>query len=153
MKTLNLGNKIQYFALPLAIVLIFAASSYAFGLLSTQTTMNSTGLVASANLGLYSDSACTNTVSAINWGTVYPAGNYTTTIYMKNLGTVNETLTIQITNWTPSSASPYLTITSSYAGQTLSLNQVLPVTFTLRVSQTITGIASFSNNIVITSQG
>jgi archaellum component FlaG (FlaF/FlaG flagellin family) len=134
-------------------VLLVTTSGYAYGLLTGQNTLSSSGVVASANIGVYSDQACTQSLTSISWGTCYPSSNATAVIYVKNLGTVNEALTVQAANWSPSTASTYLTLTSDYSGQSLTPGQVLKVTFTLRVSSGITGITSFSFNVVLTSQG
>ena len=139
--------------LGLAAVFLVSTSAYAFGLLTSQNTMNSTGIVANSDIGVYSNAACTQARSSIDWGTCYPGDNKTSVVYLKNLGTVNSILTIQASNWAPSLASSYLTLVSTYAGQALTPGQVLQVTFTLRVSKTIQQISSFAFNINIISQG
>lgn len=140
-------------ALVLATAIILVSTPYAYGLISSQNTMNTSGIIANANTGVYSDAAATQSMTSITWGSCYPGVSYQAVAYIKNLGTVSETLTIQTANWTPSSASTPITLSSDYSGQTLTPNQVLKVTFTLAVASNIAGITAFSFNIVITSQG
>jgi len=56
-------------------------------------------------------------------------------------------------NWNPSSASSYMTLSWNYGGQTLAVNEVKQVKFTLAVSSSITGITSFSFDITIAANG
>jgi hypothetical protein len=54
-------------------------------------------------------------------------------------------------NWTPPEAANYITLSWNYAGQTLNPSEVLTLTFTLQVSQQITGINKFQFDIMITA--
>ena len=136
------------------VALIFVGSSYAFGLITSQNNVPTTGVLLSVNIGAYSDSACTKNMTSINWGGVYPGDNQTAVMYIKNLGTANITLTIQTASWNPAVASSYFTLSSTYSGQTLKQGQVLPITFTLKVASTVNDpITNFGFNIVINSQG
>ncbi|MDQ1279286.1 MAG: hypothetical protein QG670_546 [Thermoproteota archaeon] len=148
-----LSNYRSLIVMGIVVSLAATVSGYAVGLLTHQDILNSSGIIASANIGKYSDQACTRNATSISWGTCYPGGNATSIVYFKNLGTVNEAFTIQTSNYVPSMASTYLTLTSDYSGQSLTPGQVLKVTFTLKVSSGITGITNFSFNIVVTSQG
>ena len=140
-------------ALVLATAIILISIPSVSGLIQSQNTVNTSGIIANANTGVYSDSAATQSMTSINWGSCYPGVSYQAVAYIKNLGTVTESLSIQTADWIPSSASSYLTLSSDYSGQTLAPNQVLKVTFTFTVASNIAGITTFSVNIVITSQG
>ncbi len=66
-------------------VIVFSTSAYASGLLSSnKTAMNTTGVIATAAVGVYSDAAATQNMTSINWGTCYPGSNYTYVVYVKN---------------------------------------------------------------------
>jgi hypothetical protein len=104
-------------------------------------------------VGIYWDSACTNRTSSINWGTLESGSNKTVTLYFRNEGNSAATLSRATQNWNPSTASNYMTLNWNYAGQTLSVNQVLQIRLTLTVSSTVSGITSFSFDIVITAIG
>lgn len=138
----------------LAVTIIFATSAYAFGLISGQHNVDTTGIVLGVNIGSYADAACTQNQTTINWGGLYPGGNATALLYIKNLGTTALTLQVQTLNWSPSGVSSYLTLTSNYLGQTLTPGQVLPITFKLSASSSIPSqITTFSFTIGIISQG
>ena len=128
-------------------------SVYTFGLLANQNTMNTTGVVADLMLGVYSDSTCTLNYTLIDWGACYPAENKAVVAYIKNLGTVNATLSLQTSNWNPSTASSILALNTNYLGQTITSDEVIPITFTLFVPSDVTSINTFSFDIIIISTG
>ena len=72
------------------------------GTIGSGTTDN--GTIDTINVGVYSDSACTQTATALNVGTLNPGGTATQTIYIKNAGNTAETLTMTTNNWTPTNA-------------------------------------------------
>jgi len=130
--------------------LILANSNYIFGLLSTVLPINTSGVITSADLEAYWDSECTNAVSSINWGTIYPGGSKNVTIYLKNTGNVPLNLSLSTDNWNPSNAGTYLTLTWDYSGEQLQPGGVVQVTLTLTVSSNTQGITNFSFDVVIT---
>jgi len=134
----------------LTVVLIMANANSIYGLLSAVTSIGSSGVVSSANLGVYQESQCINTLSSINWGTISPGGTATYTVYVKNTGTVALTLTFTTGSWSPASASTYFTLTWSYTGSQINSNAVVPITFTLSLSQSVTGVSDFQFQITIT---
>ena len=73
---------------------------------------------------MYSDQAGTFNQSSINLGTGYSNSNVIASVYVKNLGIVNEVLSVQTKNLIPSKASAYLTLTSNSTGQVLAPRQV-----------------------------
>ena len=134
-----------------AAALILSNSEYILGLLSSSLRINTSGMVTSVNLEVYWDSACTNKVTSIDWGIIPPGGSAAKTVYIKNIGNVPITLSLNTENWNPPGAANYLTLTWNYtSGTKIQPNNVLPVTLTLTVSSSIQGIDSFSFNIVIT---
>jgi hypothetical protein len=79
------------FSITMAVVALIitgiALSLNTFATFTTSTTVSSTGTVsASANLGVYSNSACTTPLSSINWGTLTAGGTAIQIIYVKNTG-------------------------------------------------------------------
>ena len=125
----------------------------ATSLLQTNRTIPNAGSVKGVGVGIYWDSACTNRTSSINWGLLDPGSNKTVTVYVRNEGNAAATLSKAAQNWNPSTASSYMTLNWNYAGQTLSVNQVLQVKLTLVVSSTVSGITNFSFDIIITATG
>ena len=124
-----------------------------FSLIQTNRTISSTGSVKGIGVGIYWDSACTNRVSSITWGVIDPGSNKTMTVYVRNEGNSVVTLSRTAQNWNPATSPTYMTLNWNYAGQTLSINQVLQIRFTLVVSPTISGITNFAFDILVTATG
>jgi hypothetical protein len=120
----------------------------------TQTkTVPNVGTIKTIGVGIYSDQACVNSISSIDWGIVSPGSNVNKTVYIRNEGNAAATLTMTASNWTPSNSPNYMTLRWDYAGQSLSKGQVIQVKFTLGVSSSIAGIASFGFDLTITANG
>jgi hypothetical protein len=122
----------------------------ALGALVANRTISSTGNITAVGVGVYSDAACTTTLSTINWGTLSPGGTATQTIYVRNEGTVSVTLTMTTGSWNPASASSYIGLTWNRENYVLAAGSVVQASLTLTVSSSITGITSFSFTITIT---
>ena len=58
-------------------------------------------------------------------------------------------LTLETDNWFPSKVTDYLTLIWNYNGKPLKLNQTIPITITLFISENIIGINDFSFDITI----
>ena len=105
-------------------------------------------------LKVCSDSACTIPIKNFNWGAISPGRTATTTVYIKNTEDSNSlTLSIQASNWNPTSASQYLTLSWDKQGTVLAPGQSTEATITLTVSSSITGITSFNVQISISGTG
>jgi len=119
------------------------------GTLLGQVTLPNLGTVKAMGVGVYWDSGCSNSVTSVNWGTVSPGSTNDVTVYIKNEGNAAETLSSTAENWNPSGASAYMSLSWDYAGQVVDVGDVVQVTLSLSVSDTIEGITSFSFDIVI----
>ena len=122
-------------------------------LVQTSRTVSSVGSVKGIGVGIYWDPACTNSTSSINWGLLDQGSNKTVTVYIRNEGNSVVTLSKATGNWNPPAASSYLSLNWDYAGQSLSVNQVLKTKLTLIVSSTISEITNFSFDVTITATG
>jgi len=120
------------------------------GLLTKTLALPSQGAVKAIGIGVYRDRSCSSKVSSIDWGTAEVGSVKTVTVYIRNEGNAAITLSINTTNWSPSTASKYISLSWNYDGQPIDPNQVIQVTLTLSVSSSITGISSFSFDIMIT---
>ena len=129
------------------------AAVFASGALISSKTVDSTGIIATTDLGIYSNSACTQSLTLVNWGTVSPGNSVTRIIYVKNLGTTQMTLGMSGENWNPANANGPITVTWNRENTTIAPNQVTSATLTLSVSSSISAITSFSLDIVITGFG
>ena len=122
----------------------------ALGALVATRTVTNSGSVTAVGVGVYSDSGCTTALSAISWGTVNPGDVKTYTMYVKNTGNVPVKLNMTVSNWNPSSASSYITLTWNQEKYVLPAGQVVPAVLTLSVSSSVSGVTSFSFDITIT---
>jgi hypothetical protein len=120
---------------------------------SMQTNMkiSNQGALKAVGVGVYLDSGLTNKVSSIDWGVLEPGSNVNKTVYIRNEGNAAATLSLTTSNWSPSNASNYLTLTWNYGDQTLNVNEAIQVKFTLSASSSVTGITNFSFDITITA--
>jgi hypothetical protein len=122
-------------------------------LVQTNRTISNSGSVKGIGVGVYWDSACTNRTSSIVWGVLDPGSDKTVTVNVRNEGNSVVTLSKATQNWNPSTASSSMTLNWNYAGQTLSVNQVLQIRLTLVISPAVSGITNFSFDILITATG
>lgn len=136
-----------------AVIIGMILTIFASGAIVSSANVSSSGIVATANLRIYSDSACTQTITSIDWGTVSSGSSINKTVYIKNVGTAPLTLSLTKNNWNPTTANGPITLTWNREGTTLAVNQVSAATLTLGVSSGINGITSFSVNIVISGTG
>ena len=119
--------------------------------IQTNTKISNQGALKTVGVGVYWDSGLTNKVSSIDWGILEPGSNVNKTVYIRNEGNAAATLSMTTSNWNPSNASNYLTLTWNYGGQTLNVNEAIQVKFTLSASSSVTGITNFSFDITITA--
>jgi len=112
-------------------------------------TISNAGSVKAVGVGVYWDQACSSSVSSIDWGILEQGSNVSRTVYIRNEGNAVAKLTVTASNWNPSNASSYMSLSWDYGGQTLSVGEVIQVKFTLSVSADITGITNFSFDIVV----
>lgn len=132
-------------SLALTLFVILLAS----GAIVTTATVSSSRVISTANLGIYSDSACTQRITSINWGNILPSSSVTRTVYIKNTGNTALTLRMATTSWSPTAANGPITLSWNRENTVLNANQVTTATLTLRAQSSISGITTFSMSIVI----
>ena len=120
------------------------------GLLMSSQTVQSGGTVNSVNVGVYSDSGCTQNCTTLDWGAITPGNSVTRTVYVKNTGTLPLTLSMTTGNWVPSNANTYLTLTWNQGGAVLAAGNSVTAILTLTASSSAGNLTSFSFNIIIT---
>jgi len=122
-----------------------------FGAINVSLNLPSSGSIATTSgIEVYSDSDCTVPLTTIDWGSSTPGGTVTRTVYVKNTGSgVSLTLNLSTSNWNPTSANGPLTITWDRDGTILTPGQSTASTITLTASSSITGITTFSVQILI----
>lgn len=116
----------------------------------TSVTLTSTGSIQTTEgIAIYSNSLCTIPKTSIEWGALQKGGTSNVVIYVKNEGDSPTTLSLVTSNWTPSNAGDYLTITWDYDNNSLSPGSVVQITLTLTVDPDIQGISNFGVNVYI----
>jgi len=130
---------------------LLGALGPAISAVQSNRTISNSGSITAIGVAVYSDQACTNPITSISWGTIDPGSNINKTIYIKNTGNSAATLGLATSNWNPANAANYMTLRWDYNGQPVNANAVIQVKLTLSVSSAISGITSFSFDIVITA--
>jgi hypothetical protein len=111
------------------------------------------GNIKAIGIQVYGDSALTKPVESVNWGTI-DAGSYSiANLWIRNNGTAPANLTLTTQNYNPAVAKTYLTLTWSYAGQTVQPNGVIAVSLQLSVSPQVKDVTAFSFDIIMTASG
>ena len=155
----NMGNLFTKFSKKTTIAVIalvitaLALTLTTAAVLSNNQTVPLNGAVSTinvVNLGIYSDSGCTQTVSALNVGTLSPGGTATQTVYVKNTGNIPETLTMTTNNWAPSSASSLLTLSWNRQNTVLNAGASIQATLTLTVASNAGSLTTFSCDVTLT---
>ncbi|MFQ6094685.1 MAG: hypothetical protein ACE5NN_00940 [Candidatus Bathyarchaeia archaeon] len=134
------------------LVIVVGAPSI-FGLLTRTLTLSGVGKVLTVSVGAYWDYTCTDTVTSIDWGSIDPGASKSVVMYLKNEGNTPITLSLNTTDWSPSSAKDFLSLDWDYAGGEIPPEGVIEVTLTLTVSAGVSGITSFAFDIVMTGTG
>jgi hypothetical protein len=134
-------------ALFVAVTLMMAS---VLALLQSSRTISSHGTIRGVNVGVYSDSGCTIPYSSLDWGTIDNGSQTVKTVYVKNEGTSNMTLSISNNTWVPVDATSYLALTWNRESYLLANGTSVNANLTLAVSPTFTNGTDFSFNIVIT---
>ncbi len=138
----------------LAIIAVIASAA-ALASITLNVSVPSSGTVtAGPNIGVYSNSACTSAVTSINWGSIEAGGSTSQTIYIEDTGTAQMAPSISVGDWSPSSASSYVTI----AWSTLPAEIQPGVSGAIAVTLTCSVVAgtpaeTFSNTITISGTG
>lgn len=119
----------------------------------TTETISNVGSLKTIDIEAYWDENLTNRVNGINWGLLEPGDQKSFSIYLHNEGNSAVTLSMSTSNWNPSAAATYLTLSWDYNAQTIEADKNLQVTLTLNVSADITGITNFSFDIIVVGTG
>jgi len=116
---------------------------------STNRAVASSGSIRTLNVGVYSDYACSQSLSSLDWGDVSPGDSVKRTIYVKNTGSAEISLSMSTTGWNPAEANGPLTLSWNQEGTKLNAGEVVAATLTLGVLESITNITTFSVQILI----
>jgi len=147
------AKRTAIFVVAACLIGMVLGSAVTLAVLNVQMAIPSAGLIVAVNVGVYSDSACALNLTSINWGSVYPGGSVSQTIYVKNTGNVPITLSMTTTAWNPAGAAGQITVEWDKENAVLNTGQSAAANLTLSVSTGISGVTSFSMSIVITGSG
>ena len=118
--------------------------------LSTSQNVPLSGTINAVNLAVYTDSACTIPATTLTAGTLNPGGTATQTVYIKNTGNIAETLTMTTTNWSPTNANTYLTLTWNRQNTVLNAGANIQATLTLTAAANTGTLTTFSCDVTLT---
>ena len=139
------------FVIAFAIVGLFV-TLFPSWMFATSKSVVASGVSATTNLGVYSDSACTQSLVSVGWGTVSPGGSVARTLYVKNLGKFPVELSLSVANWNPTTANGRIFVGWNREGVGLSAGQVVMATLTLSASSSASGFTVFGVDVVITGE-
>lgn len=129
----------------LSVVMIVAS---VYGLVSS-LTIHESGTISMVKA--FSDSACTQPVTDIDWGALLPDSTQNRTIYLKNFGANPVTISLTVINWSPANAPNYMQVSWDREGESIPSGIPLQTTLELSVFANITSstISSFNFDRVI----
>ena len=133
--------------------LALALTGQVMSAIQANRTISNAGAVKAIGVGVYWNPDGTNMVTSINWSILEPGSSTNRTCYIQNEGNSASTLSMNATNWNPSNASDYISLTWDYGGQPVNPGELIQVIFTLSISDSVEGITSFSFDITIVGSG
>ena len=151
-------TKRKFFNATIAVVALTLISGFmVLQVLSTiqlSSTISTVGTIKlSEGMGVYQDAGFTSAVTAIDWGALEPGAIKSYSVYIRNEGSSVLTLSMSTADWSPSTASNYLTLTWNSNSQSVNAGEAIRATFTLTVSNSVSGITSFSFDINLLGSG
>jgi hypothetical protein len=132
--------------LALAVILMVAG---VLAIIQSSKTVPSHGHIQGISVNLYSDAGCTLPLTSVDWGNINNGTSTIYTIYIKNEGTANMTLSMTTNTWTPSNATSYVTLTWNRDSYVLANQTSVSADLDLTVSPSLTDGMDFTVNIVV----
>jgi len=112
--------------------------------LTMNRAVGNVGKIRAIGFDVFADRNCTAPLTQIDWGLLSPGEMALFTMYARNSGNVNITLSYNTTGWNPVNASAFLLVAWNYSGQMIKPLEVVAVSTTLTVSPSISGVTNFS---------
>jgi len=138
----------------LMVALVFVAGmTVAYAVVTGYVSLHNTVTIKGVGVGIYTNSSCTQRLTSVDWGLAENGTVKNMTAYIRNEGNTPVTLTMQTTNWNPSNASQYISVTWNYTGQSIGINNGVSVVLFLSIAPNIQGISVFSFDITILAVG
>ena len=146
-------GKTAALAIVFVAVFVLAAGDMVMSALLERLTLPGAGTVKAIGVGVYWDSDCTNQVTTIDFGLIEPGSTKNVAVFIRNEESSPAMLSLETENWNPSNATDYMSLTWDDAGEVIDVDEVVQVTLSLSVSDTIEEITNFSFDIVIIGSG
>ncbi len=80
-------------------------SALTLALIQRSQSIPTSGMIIAIGVGVYADSTCSQNLTGISWGTVAPGESVNRTVYVKNTGNAQITLSMASSGWNQSAAS------------------------------------------------
>ena len=135
---------------------MMVGSAVTFAVLQRSYSFPTSGMIVAVNVGVFADSACTQNLTAVSWGFVYPGESVNRIVYVKNTGNSPVSLSMVTSGWNPAVANGPISIAWDREGVSLNPGLSISATLTLNASLTsysVSGITNFTVNIVVTGSG
>ena len=100
-------------------------------------------------IDIYSNQACTSTLTNVEWGEIEAGSHSNSVIYVKNNGDVSVIISLTSENWSSSVASNNMVLSWDYDGTPLMSDEVRQITLTLSVDPDCPELSSFGFDIVL----
>ncbi len=144
-------NRSKIMVVTLTMIAI-ALSVTTYAAITVNTDVTTAGTIStSPNVAAFSDSACTQSLTSLTWGTIAPGNSVQRTIYVKNTGAgASIDLSMTTLNLSPAQASGQITVTWDQGGTTLAPGQSVTAVITLTASSGIVDVTDFSVTVRIT---
>ena len=100
-------------------------------------------------IDVYSNQACTSSLTNVDWGEIEVGGDSNSVIYVKNNGDVYVVISIDSENWSSSTASNNMELSWDYNGIPIGPGEVRQITLTLSVDTDCPELSNFGFDIVV----
>jgi len=147
---MNKSTKILLLTTALLTILLLSIGIYC--MLVFQSRIKANGQVKAVGITIYESDGVTP-LTSIDWGMLEPGETKSYSFIVYNSGNSNITLYMTTDSWIPTNAKDNIYLSWNYTGQTIETKGILALTFSLKVSTTISGIENFSFDIVVVGSG
>jgi hypothetical protein len=124
-----------------------------FALIQWTNRIPASATVKTVGVSVYQDANFTIPVTYISWGVLEPGQTINRSMFVVNRSNVPIVLSLHTENWNPLNASNFITLTWNLEGASVDVGGYRLATLTLHVSPAISGINSFSFDILIAGTG
>jgi hypothetical protein len=134
-------------------IAFFLGIATGLGSMQYSRKISNTATIKTVGINVFENVNLTTPATSIDWGMLEPGQTKNCTVYLQNTSNVPIILSMYTADWNPANASEFLTLTWNYNGEAISPSAALPVTFSLAVNASTSGISSFSFDIWIVGSG